>query len=33
MMQTLLGAIIVALVVYVIGIIIGRLIFGGSENA
>lgn len=32
-MNTLLGAIIIALVVYVIGIVIGRLIFGSETNS
>jgi hypothetical protein len=31
-MNTLFGAIIVALIVYVLGLLIGRAIWGGSEN-
>ncbi len=32
-MNTLLGAIIVGLVVYAVGLLIGRLIWGGSDNS
>jgi hypothetical protein len=32
-MNTLLGAIIVALIVYAIGLFIGRALWGGSDNA
>lgn len=31
-MNGLLGAIIVALIVYLLGLLIGRAIWGGSEN-
>jgi hypothetical protein len=31
-MNTLFGAIIVALIVYVLGLLIGRMLFGTSEN-
>jgi hypothetical protein len=32
-MNTLFGAIIVALIVYVLGLLIGRAIWGNSENS
>ncbi len=32
-MNTLLGAIIVALIVYAIGVFIGNVLLGGSDNA
>ena len=32
-MNTLLGAIVIALVVYIIGLVIGRLIFGSQSNS